>query len=417
MGSQNLAIMKNLLVGTFLSTLLSVPLAQDTCLGENGDWNCCTDDNPCDIGQGDCDRDSHCKPGLKCEDNADNCKEFNPIAHPMADCCVLPDQCLGKNGDWNCCTDENPCDIGQGDCDRDSHCKPGLKCEDNMDNCRDFSPDAHPLADCCVSPGCAQCGVKQVKTKRVVGGSNTEVNEYPWMALLILRGQQWCGGSLISSKWVLSASHCLRKSTDYYKKNLKIRLGEHDLNIIDETMITKDFDIDLIVNAPNYNIPYFASNDIALIRLTSNADTSIYTPICLPTHLQDFTGQTSTVAGWGRTTEGGTSANILQELEGLPIIPDSQCKSNFATVGMEVSPDMVCAGGEEGKDSCGGDSGGPLMVHVGNSSRFTLAGVVSWGAGCARKDFPGVYAEVSKFIPWIEDTIKINGGHGETCAA
>merc|ERR1711990_674521 len=91
MGSQNLAIMKNLLVGTLLSTILSVALTQKTCLGRSSDWACCTDENPCDIGEGDCDRDSHCKPGLKCHNKADNCKDFNPMALSSTDCCFKPE--------------------------------------------------------------------------------------------------------------------------------------------------------------------------------------------------------------------------------------------------------------------------------------------------------------------------------------
>jgi len=330
---------------------------------------------------------------------------------------LTDETCLGQSGDSSCCTDDNPCGVGQGDCDRNSHCKPGLRCDDTANNCKDFRDDVSIWADCCIA-GCAQCGVKL--KKRVVGGSNTEVNEYPWMALLLIdedydgQDDKYCGGSLISSKWVLTATHCVDEGIR--PGQLTIRLGEHQWNIKDETMITKDFDIDLIMMAPNYDSPYNNSNDIALIRLASHADISIYTPICLPSHLQDFTGQTSTVAGWGQTSFAGTLAIILQELEGLPILPDSQCQSAYAKKGYKVSSDMMCAGGEEGKDACGGDSGGPLMVHSGYS-RFTLAGVVSWGYGCARKGFPGVYAEVSKFIPWIENTMKINGGRGETCAA
>ena len=157
-------------------------------------------------------------------------------------------------------------------------------------------------------------------------------------------------------------------------------------------MITKDFNVDLIVNAPDYQTPSGMSNDIALVRLAEDADLSVYTPACLPAADQDYTGQNSTVAGWGATQEGGATAHILQELHGLEVMSDDHCRGLLGN--SAISADMVCAGGQEGKDSCQGDSGGPLVVQEADST-FTLMGVVSWGYGCARQDQPGVYAEVS----------------------
>ena len=178
---------------------------------------------------------------------------------------------------------------------------------------------------------------------------------------------------------------------------MEIRLGEHQRNITDETLITKEFNVDLIVTHPEYYQPYNVSNDIALVRLAEEADLSVYTPACLPDSDQDFTGQLATVAGWG--SNGKEYANILQELEGLQVLSDDQCRDLLAAYlaageNRGISPDMVCAGGEAGKDSCKGDSGGPLVVQD-QDATFTLMGVVSWGRGCARQGYPGVYAEVS----------------------
>ena len=68
------------------------------------------------------------------------------------------------------------------------------------------------------------------------------------------------------------------------------------MDTIDETMITKDFDVDLIVNYPGYDL-IRANNDISLVRLAETADLTIYTPICLPETNQDFTGQLATLTG------------------------------------------------------------------------------------------------------------------------
>ena len=163
-------------------------------------------------------------------------------------------------------------------------------------------------------------------------------------------------------------------------------------------MITKDFNVDLIVNAPDYQTPSGMSNDIAPVRLAEDADLSVYTPACLPAADQDYTGQNSTVAGWGATQEGGATAHILQELHGLEVMSDDHCRGLLGN--SAISADMVCAGGQEGKDSCQGDSGGPLVVQEADST-FTLMGVVSWGYGCAKPDALGIYSEVSHFTDWL----------------
>ena len=178
-------------------------------------------------------------------------------------------------------------------------------------------------------------------------------------------------------------------------EDFQIRLGEHQRDAINETLITKDFNVEQIVLHPDYNIPAGLSNDIALLRLAEDVDLSVYTPVCLPDTDQDFTGQLASVAGWG-VTENGGSSNILLELEGLEVLSDQECRlRDLLGLGSSaISDDMVCAGGDEGQNVCYGDSGGPLMVQEADTT-FTLIGVVSWGEGCAWEGKPAVYAEVS----------------------
>ena len=181
--------------------------------------------------------------------------------------------------------------------------------------------------------------------------------------------------------------------------SLELRLGEHRRSTTSDSLITKDFNVDYILKHPSYGSPSTHSNDIALIRLAEEADISVYTPACLPATNEDFTGQKALLTGWGATSEGGSVADTLQELDNLPIVSDASCGSSIGSVpgysASDVTSDMLCAGGEAGKDGCQGDSGGPLVVEDSSTSQDTLVGVVSWGIGCARDGLPGLYAEVS----------------------
>jgi len=117
------------------------------CGGGAGDWTCCTKDNPCPSGQGDCDNNSECQEGLVC--GTDNCRATNPDALAAADCCTEVD-CIGDSTNWSCCNGSNRCGVGGGDCDEDSDCQDGLKCGEN--NCNQFHAGAMSSADCCYAP-------------------------------------------------------------------------------------------------------------------------------------------------------------------------------------------------------------------------------------------------------------------------
>lgn len=144
---------------------------------------------------------------------------------------------------------------------------------------------------------------------------------------------------------------------------------------------------------------------------------ALISPICLPINEPEksnlFLKKMPFVAGWGRTQEGGKSANVLQELQ-LPTVPNEQCKADYDKIGKvgsekQFDDSVLCAGYREGgKDSCQGDSGGPLMFPVQKEDYefyYYQIGVVSYGIGCARAEVPGVYTRTSKFIDWISETI------------
>ncbi|CAD6994740.1 unnamed protein product, partial [Ceratitis capitata] len=108
-----------------------------------------------------------------------------------------------------------------------------------------------------------------------------------------------------------------------------------------------------------------------------------------------------TVVGWGRTSEGGDLPSIVNQVK-VPIMSITECRSQKYK-SSRITSSMLCAGRPK-MDSCQGDSGGPLLLS--NGVKYFIVGVVSWGVGCGRDGYPGVYTRVSKFIPWIKSNLR-----------
>ena len=110
---------------------------------------------------------------------------------------------------------------------------------------------------------------------------------------------------------------------------------------------------------------------------------------------------TALVTGWGRLNSSGPQADILQEVT-VTTISNQECRASHGHD--RITEAMICAG-EVGKDACKGDSGGPLAV-LGQDGSYRQIGVVSWGKGCARPGYPGVYTRLTALLPWLTETIK-----------
>ena len=187
-----------------------------------------------------------------------------------------------------------------------------------------------------------------------------------------------------------------------------MRLGEHDRFTGGESSITRTYRASLLVRHPSYRA-WSSENDVGLVLLAGRADISVYTPVCLPPPGRDYTGAHTTLTGWGSTAANRGPAQPvvqdkqlaaeLQELPGLAVVSDQACAAAIATQPgysrEDVTQDMLCAGGERGKDGCQGDSGGPLTWEDTDTQQLQVIGIVSWGVGCARAGVPGVYAEVA----------------------
>ncbi|KAG5893554.1 hypothetical protein JTB14_013638 [Gonioctena quinquepunctata] len=252
-------------------------------------------------------------------------------------------------------------------------------------------------------PSTASCGAKNgyQDQERIVGGHNADVNEWPWIAALFNGGRQFCGGSLIDSSHILCAAHCVAHMSSWDVARLTVKLGDHNIKTNSETRHVEKR-VKRVVRHRGFDARTLY-NDIAILTLDSPVEfTSHIRPVCLPSGASDHTGKTGTVIGWGSLKESGPQPAVLQEVN-IPIWNNRECKLKYGSAAPGgIVEHMLCAG-QANRDSCSGDSGGPLMINTG---KWTQVGIVSWGIGCGKGQYPGVYTRVEKFLPWIHKNLK-----------
>ncbi|CAG0887077.1 unnamed protein product [Darwinula stevensoni] len=242
------------------------------------------------------------------------------------------------------------------------------------------------------------------KQGRIVGGTKTHFGDWPWTVLvkestwLGLFTKNKCGGVLLNHKYVVTAAHC----QPGFLASLTVVLGEFDLTGNVEPMRTVERNVKRIIVHRDYD-PKTFENDIALLELASPVEYRPHVvPICLPDDNEDFVGKKALVAGWGRTKYGGTVPDVLMQVE-VPIMTNSECQAMFYKAGhpKAIRESFMCAGYPNGeRDSCEGDSGGPLMLQR-EDGRWELAGTVSHGIKCAWPNLPGIYMKMTYYKPWI----------------
>nr|CAH7727075.1 unnamed protein product [Callosobruchus chinensis] len=264
-----------------------------------------------------------------------------------------------------------------------------------------------------------QCGTRhsqgingRIKNPVYIDG-DSEFGEYPWQVAILKKDPKEsvyvCGGTLIDSLHIITAAHCVKT---YHGFDLRVRLGEWDVNHDVEFFPY----IEREVTSVHVHPEFYAGtlyNDIAVLRIDKPVDFAKnphISPACLPHPRDDYTGTRCWTTGWGKDAFGdfGKYQNILKEVD-VPVLNDGVCQRQMQQTRLgydfKLHPGFICAGGEEGKDACKGDGGGPMVCERGGT--WQVVGIVSWGIGCGQVGVPGVYVKVAHYLDWIKQITQI----------
>ncbi|XP_013147131.1 PREDICTED: serine protease easter-like [Papilio polytes] len=251
---------------------------------------------------------------------------------------------------------------------------------------------------------------------RIMGGSETQINAYPWLGMIEYDNKILnCGVVLISGMYALTAAHCFylseAKPKYIWLGKYNIKTEKRDCMVLDGGRVMCNngalkVPIENIFNRKQSSKKRRDLEDIAIVKFSEMVNfTEFIHPICLPEidESANFTSNTIfKAAGWGLVDLQNRVLSDVKRHVSLPYVPLNKCEKEYG----KLSNNQICAGGEEGQDSCNGDSGGPLMYKSPNLSLvYQVIGITSFSHSCGLRDVPGVYTKVFPVLPWIYKTI------------
>lgn len=249
-----------------------------------------------------------------------------------------------------------------------------------------------------------KCGISNVTGFpfwRIIGGVDAKKGEFPWQVSIKSSSgtSHNCGGTIVSDQWILTAAHCGNTPL--------IVLGDYNLKT-KESEEVEERDFIKWIRHPQDGGNFRNQHDVALIKLKEPLDFDgkhrHLAAICLADDQDDeqFENTHCVASGWGYA-EGHVLPDILQKVR-LPVLKNEVCFPIFHKMGLDISERIVCAGGEDIKSICNGDSGGPLQCQRKDGS-WTQVGITSFVKTYCGPNTPAGFTRVSKFRQWILDTI------------
>nr|AQM58394.1 venom s1 protease 16 [Pristhesancus plagipennis] len=254
------------------------------------------------------------------------------------------------------------------------------------------------------------CGRLNKNQARIVGGKETEINEFPFIAGIrtLFSPHVFCGGTIISEYHVLTAAHCTEPRRH---EEFAVILGDHNVYDTSETKSSIIYNVKTFIEHELYDKLGRTEYDIALLITEKQINFNLHIePACFPNAKINLLGQRVKVIGWGAQYTNGPHSDILRKVN-LDVVDLKKCDEYFTGIDT-ANPSQICTH-TPNADSCQGDSGGPVVWRDPETNRYTLIGVVSYGDVCGKS--PGVNTDVFYHREWINKHMMATSPSAKRC--